>query len=548
MAIKTYHDFVLVADSVESDAGGLVRSFRVRVFDSPAGQGESEEAVTVPDDLHDQMRWLEERDLDNDGDTQMDIGENLASLMLPEYARRLFSESLKRLGAGEGLRLRLRLADELGHFPWEYIYIPDGRGERTSGGFLALDPRISIARHEALAVPGDWFEAPNSRRVVIAMATPEPHTRYRKLSSLPAEQRELNAALGEVAGIEPFFAPVYAGGVAGVIPGVTVKELLNALMLRTDVFHFSGHGEFDRKRGVGSIVLADENNRAVTLPADRLAELLRGRGVRLVVLGACETGRRDGRNIWNSVAASLLRAEIPAVVAMQFKVNDSLAAAFCGAFYRALVAGLTVDEAMAAGRLAMRAATPAATPHMRDWGVPVLYLRAPGGAVFNPVGDERAAASANEGHAQLVEQTVREVSDTGRIVGAAIDSLKSGTVEIKQKIKERLSGVVIGGYAVNVEGGQLVVRQEVDNVEGTLIGMVIRNAGGPADPADDRSAVERVRQLLNVSAASAADRETPGHGAPPRPGAVQDTKFCTTCGEQNVAGAKFCKNCGSALE
>lgn len=534
MAIKYYHDFVIVADGVGSNAAGLVKSFRVRVFDSPAGQGEFEEAVAVPDDLHDRLRWLEGRDLDEDEEAQMDVGEALASLILPEYARRLFAGSLARIGDGEGLRLRLRLADELSHLPWEYLYIPEGRGERTSGGFLALDPRISVARHEALAVPGDWFRGPSSRRVLVAMATPEPHDRYNKLSSLPVEQRELKGALGGVAGIEPVYAPEYGGGgeAGGTIAGLTVKGLLAALMERTDVFHFSGHGEFDQKTGGGSIVLADENNRAATLPADRLAEVLRGRGVRLVVLGACETGRRDGRNVWGSVATALLKAGIPAVVAMQFTVNDSLAAAFSGAFYRALIAGLMVDEAVSAGRLAMRIAMPAASPHIRDWGVPVLYLRAPGGTVFNPVSDERAAKAAKEEHGHLVSQQLRSVSASGRVLGAAIGNLRTGTVKIDQKVKENVSGFVIGGYAVNVEGGRLIIRQEADTVDGTLIGLALENVGGtPPAQADDRSALERVQELLGVSG-------TPDAAA----------KFCQSCGEKNGAAAKFCKKCGDPIE
>ncbi|HEY0365897.1 MAG TPA: hypothetical protein VGC73_05440, partial [Pyrinomonadaceae bacterium] len=244
MAIRNYEDFVLIADDVEVDENRRVKSFRVHVFDSPAGQGETEETVTVPAELYKQMRWLEQRDLDANLDQQMDVGEILASLLLPHDARRLFTESLKLIGDDQGLRLRLRLDDELGIIPWEFMYIHDHRGERTSGGFLLLDTRISIARHEAIALPGDWFKAPGKRRVVVAMATPEPHDRYRKLSSLPVEQKALRAVLQEVAGIEPHFVPIYKDSQNGKIAGVTSKDLLFALMARTDVFHFSGHGDF----------------------------------------------------------------------------------------------------------------------------------------------------------------------------------------------------------------------------------------------------------------------------------------------------------------
>ena len=152
---------------------------------------------------------------------------------------------------------------------------------------------------------------------------------------------------------------------------------------RTDVFHFAGHGHFVVEgpafggiAGEGWIILADEHNQAFPLPGERLAELLRGTGVRLVMLGACQTGRRDNRNVWSSVAAALLKAGIPAVVAMQFAIGDQLAVAFSEAFYRALVAGLSVDEAVALGRQAIRMKALEGQRDAIDWGVPVLYLRA----------------------------------------------------------------------------------------------------------------------------------------------------------------------------
>lgn len=535
MAFRHYSDFVLIAEDVQVDSRGTVLGFKVRVFDSPAGQGEQEVSVTIPEEFHKQLRWLEQRKLDTNPDAQMDLGEMLASLLLPDYVRQLLRESLKHLREDEGLRLRLRLADELSHFPWEYMYIQDNRGERTSGGWLALDSKISIARHEAIAIPGDWFQAPGKRRVVVAMATPEPYTTYRKLKSLPAEQKALRAAMEKVAGIEPVFVPIYADEEDGAIAGVTIKELMKALMLRTDVFHFSGHGDFIEKMGhalgsrvgEGGIVLADERNQAEMLPADRLAEVLKGRGIRLVVLGACETGRRDGQNVWSSVVASLLKTGIPAVVAMQFTINDKLAAAFSGAFYNALVAGLEIDEAVALGRLAIRAEATGEFADVRDWGVPVLYLRAAGGKVFHRVSDDDAVKEATETLGHLVEQNVREVSPEGRMIGAAIETLNGATVEVKQRVIEKASGVVIGARAFHLEGGRLVVRQQADVVDGTLIGMTIGEAGNLTAQEDEIDALFELRQLLKIE---------PVH-----------ENLCPTCAEPNNRNASVCASCGSWL-
>ena len=493
MAINTFHDFILVTDQVEKHADGAVASFYVCVFDSPVGQGEKKEQVSVPAQFMQQLRWLEARQLDQDVSRQMDLGEVLAALLLPVYARQLFSESLKRLRDDEGLRLRLRLEDELADFPWEYLYINTSRGERTSSGFLALDPRISIVRHEAIAIPGDWFQSPDSRRVVVAMASPQPYARYPKLNGLPAEQRALREALSGIAGLEAVYLPEYATSEPDQRLGATLKDIMASLMKRTDVFHFSGHGEFAEEMGPnvgsvigeGAIVLANAANEALPVAADRFAEILRGRGVRLVVLGACETGRRDGINVWSSVVASILKAGIPAVVAMQFTIQDALAAEFCGAFYRALVAGFSVDEAVALGRAAIRAASVGPMSDARDWGAPILYLRASNAVVFNPVKKEQARQEAEQRLEHLFEQQVREVGSKGRLIGAVIGTAEGENVTVDQTVDERVSGVVIGTAVYTIQGGRLTVRQNADTVDGTMYGAVIGRLGGSTPSADD---------------------------------------------------------------
>jgi len=439
---------------------------------------------------------------------------------------------------GDGLRLRLRLADELADFPWEYMYIQDTRGERDSSSFLALDPRISIVRHEALALPGDWFEAPNSRRVVMAMATPKPYDRYRKLANLPAEQDLLKAALKDISGITTVFRPEYAAGQVENFPSATLKDVMSALMERTDIFHFSGHGEFTtepeptfgNQPGEGAIILAGEGDEALPVSANRLGEVLRGRGVRLVVLGACETGRRDGKNVWSGVAASLLKAGIPGVVAMQFTIQDTLAAVFSEAFYRALVAGFIIDEAVAAGRAAMRAEALNGQHDIRDWGVPVLYLRAPGGRVFNAVSDVQAQQAAEKKLTQLFEKHLRTVPSTGRVIGAVVGTMQAGTITVDETIAERVSGVVIGNYTVSFQGGQLIVRQQADVVDGVLIGGIFGTIGGSSSPdVSQEQAIARLQELLRV--------EVPGTPASP--------KYCARCGAELPAGGRFCTRCGT---
>ncbi len=376
MPLTRYLDFVLLADQVKVREG-RVASFVVRVFESPAGEGEQAERVKVPDDLDARIGWLDHRQIDADLGAQIELGTILGLLLLPPYARGLFETSLGRLADDEGLRVRLRFDDALADIPWEFAWVERHRGEPTAAGFLALDPRISLVRHEAVATPlPSPSAAAAGRRVVVAMASPDG---YPPLPSLAAEREALEQALEGVAGVT-----------ADVVADATPAAVLEALSTGADVFHFSGHGTPD-----GGIVLAGPGGRAEVVPADRLAEMVQAKGVRLAVLGACDTGRRDDKNVWSGVAAALVERGVPAVVAMQFTIGDRKAAAFARALYQALVAGRTVDEAVALGRTAIRTVSTGAQADVRDWGVPVLYLRDHGGHVFEPVSSAEAREEAD---------------------------------------------------------------------------------------------------------------------------------------------------------
>ena len=106
------------------------------------------------------------------------------------------------------------------------------------------------------------------------MASPDG---YPPLPSLAAEREALEQAFDGVAGVT-----------AEVVADATPAAVLDALSAGADVFHFSGHGTAD-----GGIVLAGPGGGAEVVPADRLAEMVQAKGVRLAVLGACDTGRRD---------------------------------------------------------------------------------------------------------------------------------------------------------------------------------------------------------------------------------------------------------------
>ena len=135
-----------------------VGRFKVRVLESPAGEMKPEEAVAVEYDdreLQASLQQLDKRVLDRAG--LVALGRTLALLLLPPGkdgapgdVRGMLASSLMKIGPDAGLRLRLRLPRELAAVPWEYIYVDRAGGGDGMDGFLALDPRVAIVRHEAM--------------------------------------------------------------------------------------------------------------------------------------------------------------------------------------------------------------------------------------------------------------------------------------------------------------------------------------------------------------------------------------------------------------
>ena len=300
----------------------------------------------------------------------VEFGKGLANWLLPaestddqETIRDLFVEASKRAGNEGGVRLRLIIADPaLKQWPWEYTYFdPSGvGGPEAMSGFLVLNPRFSMVRHEPLPHPHpvikDTGTDLDDARIVIASASPKTQTEL----NVDQEVTYITEALQDfkVDGMRITMVP---------LPNATPPEVAIALQGAgsTYVFHFAGHGGSETtKRDPFSIgktreegilyFLDDKDTKAeAKVRADDLAAKLQAAGVRLAVFGACYSGMRSARYPWDDVAGALAKRDIPATITMQYEVIDTHAIAFTKSFYGALAAGLSLDEAMSAGRLAM---------------------------------------------------------------------------------------------------------------------------------------------------------------------------------------------------
>jgi hypothetical protein len=415
-------------------------TFKVAVLPSSA-VGETQQAITVSYRYGELEYGLDDLDRKQiSPEDLISLGEQLTSRLLPTGPiRNLFMDALKRAGLDGGVRLRLLIRHpKLAQLPWEFSYLQLHGGGNDRRHFLVLNPQISMVRHEALPEEHRSLAGatPNQLRLVAATANVDG---FRPLK-LDLEKQVIEKALRgfEVDGVTIEWEPF--------IEDATDSDLSKALRKGADLFHFAGHGTFSEDDvdpetgesiGTGYIVLKQdrESGRPLFLPAADLALRLQQAGVRVAVLGACKSGRRDGLTAWTGVASALIERGIPAVVAMQYEVLDTHALAFSEAFYASLAGGLSVDEGLSAGRLAMLGQS---SERDVEWGVPVLYMRSTDGLLFPKLKRRPSQAATELRH--VIRQTIRSIKEGGKVVG------------------------------VKNEHGSFVLQQEVDEVNGTLIG------------------------------------------------------------------------------
>jgi CHAT domain len=452
-----YHDFTLEAADAKRTLVEKVwqTSYTLRLIASPAGAHDAASVTAISftgSDLAPSLAKLDQRTLDQAG--LIELGRKLAALLLPTAPAvnsiyDLFLRSQDIVGAQSGIRLRLRLPPLLAVLPWEYLYADRVGNPESMDGFLALNPRIAIVREELQPTPTTLEPLAGPIKVVAAFASPE---------DLPAldlakEQADLRSTLDQQEGIQPTY-----------LEQATLDELLSNI-IGASVFHFAGHGKFVRQpqdmpgvySGEGGLALFDQY-----INAEQLAINLNRGGVRLAMLGGCETGRRDQISVWSGIAPTLVRAQaqIPAVVANQYPIKDVCAIAFSKHFYQALVAGLVLEEAVAAGRLAAYNADTAG----RDWGVPVLYLRPGDGQLFAGAEDEVIRQAARKEAELNISMRVTNVAAGGYLQGADIGTMRSGLINVSFDFGT-MSGSVLGAEIDSATGGVVNFDVEADELK-----------------------------------------------------------------------------------
>lgn len=318
------------------------------------------------------------------------VGTALYQTLFPPVIARLW-ERAQAYAEENGREVRLRLeilADAFAGLPWELLYDPQIQL------FLMARSRFSLVRGIARA------------GVAVRPLRAEGEASILRLVANPLDRAALQAGQGD------WLTPLWQGrGSVTTIHAVTVQELQSALLQHNPhILHFDGHGGWDDTKQDGYIVLEDGQGGSVELDGATLFTLLDGTTVRLVLLAACKSGQGGSVKQMAGVAQRLMSGgALPAVVAMQYDVPDSVALRFAETFYRALAAGRPLDGAVTEGRKAVLLQQGEGDG---AWATPVLYLRAAQGELFpqteRNVPFQAAALSATDIPRTALLATVRQ--------------------------------------------------------------------------------------------------------------------------------------------
>jgi hypothetical protein len=414
----TYLDFDMLIESVE---GG----YAVRVLSSPAGEASSKFVLPFSDLELDNIalqlgrtrrgvRRLESPEME----VARNFGRRLFDAVFDQEVRDRLRGSLGSVNRqGHGLRIRLRLAGapELANLPWEYLYDP------SLDRFLVLSVQTPLVRYLEVPQAARPLAISPPLNVVLMISSPNDYSPL----ELEHEWENLKGALGSLE----------RRGLVSLtrLEAATLDSLLRKLRTgEHHIFHFIGHGGFDRQAEDGVLVLEDDHHNSRLVSGRYLGTILHDhRSMRLAILNACEGARTSRNDPFAGVAQSLVQQGIPSVVAMQFEITDQAAITFSRELYEAIALGYPIDAALAEARKAIFA-----QDNDVEWGTPVLYLCSPDGVIFDVMPAEKPASQVK------LEESTPDLEIEARIEQLYTEGLSAFWLEEWEKASQLFQSIL----------------------------------------------------------------------------------------------------------
>jgi hypothetical protein len=360
-----------------------------------------------------------------------------------------------------GVRIRLRLVDvpELSGVPWEYLYNP------AFNRFLALSTETPLVRYLDLPERTRSVKVSPPLRIIVMVAGP---------SDLPPlnvrqEWQNLSEALRDLRD---------EGLVQMDVLKTATMSALQRQLRRGEyhVFHFIGHGTFNRPANEGVLAFEDNQGKCRKVSGQDLAVLLHDHpSLRLAVLNACEGAHNSASDPFGGVAQRLVQGGLPAVAAMQFDITDDAAIAFAHEFYRSIADGYPIDAAATEARKVIFTESIGSG---LEWGTPTLYMRSADGQIFNIQRPSTRGQLSEDNRVPLVGVGEPDAAGTA---GPPLKTVEPSAQEAEEEVKEEPAIPAGPTDAERSAGGSGGARQAEQAVTERVIRRG-RGAGGHARP------------------------------------------------------------------
>lgn len=325
-------------------------------------------------------------------------GAKLGQYLCSPPIQRAFEKAYAAVDGSRDAQLRVRLcfypdAWELHAYPWERMLVP------FQGSTIPLAASSLVPFSRYIQLPAAQQGPIEDRPIKILFAVSNPQRLPEGLQPIEVET-ELSGLVESIARINDLSVTILPGRTPvsdklksriaelkmTLAAGPTTLNKLAGLSNENDVVHILCHGSYDS--GTAKLYLEDDLGVCDPVVDTAIQEVIRGLAAkpRLVYLSACQSAMQDPDDLENpkprqphpmvGLAPKLVEAGIPAVIAMQDRVEVNLAHDLAADFYSKLLEFGEVDRALSEAR---RAVLDRKSP---EWAIPALFLRLREGRLF----------------------------------------------------------------------------------------------------------------------------------------------------------------------
>jgi hypothetical protein len=310
------------------------------------------------------------------------FGSYLYKLLFRGNISTLFQETYTKFrkdnAQGEGkLRVVLEFsksAADLANLPWEYVFVPKDENKQASRGyFIGADEQLVLIRHvpaEELVQFKSTEPTESKLRILLVISQPD--------DDILGEVKAVKV-MNSIEELRTKFQKIIE---TDILQQPTMSKFAAKIKhFRPHVLHFIGHGKYDTERR-GQLAFVTDDNKAHWLNDKSFADFFMKFQPHLVFLHACEGAYSESYGSFRGIALQLLSANIPAVVAMQYPIENRIATEFTKKFYQCLSEAKTLDIAVQLARLELGMyLQEGQTFSSRAFGSPVVYLQTSTGII-----------------------------------------------------------------------------------------------------------------------------------------------------------------------